>query len=74
MNNLAQNQIEAKQACLNDERKGLLEIYRASTKNERAAVIRHIDSFLPTISQAEKIFWLKVRRDLERISETTLPI
>jgi hypothetical protein len=35
--------------------------YEKADKVERAAIIRHIDSFLPVIKDDEKSFWLKFR-------------
>jgi hypothetical protein len=43
--------------------------YRNAGKNERSAIIRQIDSFLPVISGDEKTFWLSFRQKLERLSE-----
>jgi hypothetical protein len=38
-------------------------------KNERVAIMRQIDSFLPIIKDNEKSFWLKFRQQLERLNE-----
>lgn len=74
MNNLPQGAANSKFATLEPQRKAVIVHFRNARKNERAAVIRHLDSILPNCECDERIFWLKVRRELERISETTLPI
>jgi len=70
MDNLTQTQRDAKQAYLNKQIEQMLERYQEADKNERAAVIRQIDSFLPvTTIKSEKNFWLKFRQKLERLNE-----
>jgi hypothetical protein len=65
MNNLTQTQKDAKQAYLNKQ----LEYkcsngYQDADKNERAAIIRQTDGFLPvTTIKSEKNFWLKFRQN-----------
>jgi hypothetical protein len=69
MNNLTQNQTDAKQAYLDNQQAQMIARYEKADKNERAAIIRQIDSFLPIIKGDEKSFWLKFRQKLERLSE-----
>lgn len=69
MNNLTQTQQHAKQAYLNRQQEQMLAHYQNAQSNERKAIIRQIDSFLPVITKDERIFWLKFRRKLEKIDE-----
>jgi len=69
MNNLTQNQRDAKSAYLNDQQAQMLAHYEKADQKERTAIIRQIDSFLPVISGDEKSFWLKFRQKLERLNE-----
>ena len=70
MNNLTQNQKDAKQAYLGNQQAQMIARYENADQIERAAIIRQIDSFLPvTSSKDEKIFWLKFRQKLERLNE-----
>lgn len=72
--NLTQSAQNEKFSILEPQRKAVIVNFRNARKDERAAIIRHLDGILPTCERDERIFWLKVRRELERISETTLPI
>ncbi|HEY8559461.1 MAG TPA: hypothetical protein VIL74_03580 [Pyrinomonadaceae bacterium] len=69
MNNLTQNLLDAKQAYLNQQQEQMLALYEKATRDERNAIIRHIDSFLFTCNQSEKAFWLNFRQKLERLNE-----
>jgi hypothetical protein len=69
MNNLTQTQKDAKAGLLASKRRRVLDRYRSASHNERLAIIKSIDSFLPTLSTDGKIFWLKIRENLERLSE-----
>ncbi|HMS38918.1 MAG TPA: hypothetical protein PKE69_01740 [Pyrinomonadaceae bacterium] len=70
MNNLTQTQRDAKQAYLNKQLEQMLKLYQDADKNERSAIIRQIDGFLPvTTIKSEKNFWLKFRQKLERLNE-----
>ena len=72
MNNLTQTQRDAKQAYLNKQLEQMLERYQDADNNERSAIIRQIDGFLPvTTIKSEKNFWLRFRRKLERLNEQT---
>ena len=72
MNNLTQIQKDAKQAYLDKQIEQMLERYQEADNNERSAIIRQIDGFLPvTTIKSEKNFWLKFRRKLERLNEQT---
>lgn len=71
MNKLTQNQNGAKQAYLDNQQAQMLITYQKADSNERSAIIRQIDSFLPVISNDEKAFWLKFRQKLERLNEQT---
>lgn len=74
MNNLPQSAANSKFTTLEPQRNAVIVHFRNARKDERAAVIRHLDGILPNCERDERIFWLKVRRELERINETTLPI
>ena len=67
MNNLTQTQKDAKEAYLNQCQERLLKMYNIACKNERQAVVRHINAFLPIVSEDEKIFWLKFISQMEKI-------
>ena len=72
MNNLSENQRNAKQAYLDNQQAQMLEHYKTVSAKERAAIIRQIEAFLPvTSSKSEKDFWLKFRQKLERLNEQT---
>ncbi|MBS1796780.1 MAG: hypothetical protein JSS81_23320 [Acidobacteria bacterium] len=68
MNNLTQNQRDAKQAILNDQQAQLIARYEKADKTERSAIIRQIDAFLPVTKGDEKTYWLKFRRKLEMLN------
>ena len=70
--NLTQTQREAKQAYLNQQQEQMLSLYEKATREERNAIIKHVDSFLSTCNQDEKTFWLKFRRKLEKLNESTV--
>jgi hypothetical protein len=70
--NLTQNQLDAKQAYLNQQSEQMLALYEKATRNERNAIMRHIDSFLSTCNESEKAFWLKFRSKLERLNEKSI--
>ena len=73
MNNLTENQRNAKQqAFLDNQQAQMIERYEKADKSERSAIIRQIDSFLPMTKCDEKSFWLKFRQKLERINEKTV--
>ncbi len=67
--NLAQTQLDAKQAYLNRQQETMLALYEKADTSERNAIIKHIDSFLSVVSKDEKTFWLKFRRKLEILNE-----
>lgn len=69
MNNLTQNQRDAKQAFLDNQQAQMIAQYEKADKNERSAIIRQIDSFLPFTKGDEKSFWLKFRQKLERLNK-----
>ncbi len=73
MNNLTQQQRDAKQAHLNNQQEKMLAQYKKAATGERNAIIKHIDLFLPIAkSKDERIFWLKFRRKLERLNEQSM--
>jgi hypothetical protein len=72
MNNLTQNQIDAKEAYLSQQQEQMLELYKNADATERKAIIKQIDSFLPIVTKYEKIFWLKFRQKLERLNESSI--
>ena len=69
MNNLTQNQRDAKQTYLDNQQSEMIARYEKADQTERAAIIRQIDSFLPVIKDDEKSFWLEFRQKLERLNE-----
>lgn len=69
MDNLTQTQIAAKAGILDSQRRRVVDLYRNSDQQEQLAVIRQIDSMLPVLIGEQKIFWLKLRENLERLSE-----
>ena len=73
MNNLTQAQQNAKQAYLNTQREQVLNLYRNADTIERGAIIKQIDSFLSITRNDARIFWLKLRENLERLNEQILP-
>ncbi|CAN5558491.1 hypothetical protein BH18ACI1_BH18ACI1_07650 [soil metagenome] len=72
MNNLTQTQQDAKQAYLDRQQAEMLNTYQNADQSERNAVINQIDSFLEIVPPEAKIFWLKFRCKLERISENLI--
>lgn len=68
MNNLTQNQKDAKQAYLDNQQAQMMARYEKADQNERAAIIRQIDSFLPVIEDDEKSFWLQFRQKLKGLN------
>lgn len=69
MDNLTQSQYKAKQAYLDNQREQMLDQYKNADANERAAIIRQIDSFFSVVPKDARIFWLKFRVKLERLNE-----
>lgn len=69
MNNLTQQQREAKTDYLNNQQEKMLAIYKDASITEKKAIIKNIDSFLPVTKEDEKVFWLKFRRKLEMMLE-----
>ncbi len=69
MNNLSQKQKDAKAAYLQNQLEKTIEVYASASTNERRAAIKHIDSFLETMSEDQKNFWLRLRQKLERMNE-----
>ncbi len=69
MNNLTQTHKDAKQAYLDRQAKQMLVICQNADTNERNAVIKQIDSFLPVVPKDAKIFWLKFRCKLIMLNE-----
>ena len=72
MNNLTEKQRNAKQAYLNQQTEQMLSLYEKATREEKSAIMRHIDSFLSTCNQEEKDFWLRFRSKLERLNEQSI--
>jgi hypothetical protein len=70
--NLPQTQREAKQAYLDKQQEQMLYRYEKAASDERNAIIKHVDSFLSTCNQDQKTFWLKFRRKLEKLNESTI--
>jgi hypothetical protein len=72
MNNLTQEKLNSKEAYLNKQQEQMLALYEKATRDERNAIMRHIDSFLLTCNQGENSFWLKFRSKLERLNEKSI--
>ncbi len=72
MNNLTQQQREAKEAYLNNQQEKMLAHYKNASITEKKAIIENIDSFLPVTSENEKVFWLKFRRKLESLNKSKI--
>ncbi len=72
MNNLSDNQRNAKQAFLDNQQAQMITRYEKADSKERSAIIRQIDSFLPVTNGDEKSFWLKFRQKLERLNEKSV--
>lgn len=56
----------AQELHLKRRRAEVIERMKGADDNERRAVIRHIDGFLPSATPAGKTFWLKIRREIEK--------
>lgn len=70
MENLTQQQKDAKTEYLEKQQATMLANYEKADCEERKAIIKQVDSFLPvTRSKDERIFWLKFRYSLERLNE-----
>ena len=69
MSNLKENQRNEKQIYLDNQQAQMIAQYEKADQNERAAIIRQIDSFLPVTKGDKKSFWLKFRQKLERLNE-----
>lgn len=67
--NLTQTQKDTKQTYLNKQQDKMVSLYEKANKEERNAILRHIDGFLSVLNQDQKIFWLQFRRKLERLNE-----
>lgn len=74
MNNLPQTKTEAKARYLTEQLEKTIEVYKSASRTERSAAIKHIDSFLETLPEDQKTFWLKFRCRLERMNEFALPM
>lgn len=72
--NLTQTQQEAKNAYLNNQQEKMLALYKEASLDEKKAIIKQIDSFLPVTNKNEKLFWLKFRRKLEMLIEPKFPL
>ena len=71
MKNITQQQRDAKQAYLANQQVAMLAHYKQTGPTERAAIIKQVDSFLPAFrSNEERIFWLRFRYRLERMSDS----
>lgn len=57
---------EAAKLYLKRQRSKVIDQLKGASLEERKATIRHIDSFLNSTTPEGKIFWLKVRREIER--------
>jgi hypothetical protein len=56
----------ARELYLTHQRSKVVSRLKASDNEERLATIRQINGFLYTTSPQGRIFWLKVRREIER--------
>lgn len=57
---------EAQRLYLKRQRSKVIGQLKGATNAERRATIRQIDGFLNSTTPDGKIFWLKVRRDIEK--------
>ena len=57
---------QAKQLYLKRQRSRVISQLKGADNAERIATIKHIDGFLKSATPDGKIFWLKVRREVER--------
>lgn len=71
MDNLTQTQSNLKQTCLDEHRSKMLICFQIAGQDERKAIFKHIDAILPGCMENERIFWLKFRNQLERLSEVS---
>lgn len=69
MNILSQPQQSAKESALNRQKQNMIALYTLAGDEDRAAVIRNVDSFLSMTAGDERRFWLSFRHDLERLNE-----
>jgi hypothetical protein len=69
MNNLTQKQKDTKADYLQRQLEETIKTYQAASRGERRSAIRHIDSFIETLSEDGQTFWLKFRERLERMNE-----
>lgn len=67
--NLTQKISVAKQDYLNQQTAEIAERYKSATVDERAAVLKQIDSLLPVLEGEQKVFWMKLRARLVAIDE-----
>lgn len=71
MNNLAQTKIETKQSDLNQLQQQLIALYQKASRDERNAIIGHIEWFLSFVSPEAKTFWLECQQLLKAIDTTS---
>jgi len=73
MNNLSENQRNAKQAYLDNQQAKMLEHYETVSAKERAAIIKQIEAFLlVTSSTGEKTFWIEFRNKLKILGKPSI--
>jgi len=57
---------QSQELFLKRQRAEVIERLKNASADERRAVIRHIDGFLESATKQGRIFWLKVRREIEK--------
>lgn len=62
----AETRRQAQELYLKRQRSKVIEHLKGADNTERIAVIRNIDGFLNATTPSGRIFWLKVRREIEK--------
>lgn len=74
MTKLAHTQKDKKQSDLNQLQQQLVALYQHAGKDERNAILGHIDWFLSFVSPETKDFWLDCQQKLKAIDKTSTPL
>lgn len=67
--NLTQTQANAKQALLTNQQEQMLALYQNAKQDEREAIMKQIEAFLPAISEEAKEFWQEFKAKLESLDK-----
>ena len=71
MTNLAQTHKDKKQSDLNQLQQQLIALYQKADRDERNAILGHINWFLSFVSPEAKDFWLECQQKLKAIDTTS---